>query len=151
MSALARASFVGATVVLAAVVCWDHRLVAKLADLLYHRRDLLVVSTAVLGVGLALLLTRSTDRRTASIVLAALVMIGLAFRLWTAAPPGRLHEIPPRLIGDENGYTALAQGLLQGRFFESPEITPVYPTFIAACYPIFGSYPAVLYVQAFVG
>lgn len=130
------------------------RIVAELAHELFHDRpSLFIALTAALAVGIGLLyIPSSTDRRTALVVLAGLAFMGLVFRLSTAAPPGRLHDIPPRFIGDEAGYNALAEGLLNGRFFESPETTPVYPLFLAAVYLIFDrSYPAVLYVQAFIG
>jgi len=122
-------------------------------ELLHDLPALLLGLTAVLIVGIRLLYIPSTaDRRTSRILLIGLTVLGLAFRLWAAANNERFHDFPVRLVGDEPGYDALARALLDGRFFESPERTPVYPLFLAACYLIFDrSYPAVLYAQAFVG
>lgn len=132
------------------------RIIADLRYVVHHDLPSLAFAlmvTLAMSIGLLYVYIPSmADRRTALIVLTALTFMGLVFRLWTAATTGRLHEIPPHIIGDEKGYNALAQALLDGSFFQTPETTPIYPLFLAACYLIFDhSYPAVLYVQAFIG
>lgn len=115
--------------------------------------DFALMLTLAAGIGLLYVYFPGiADRRTTLIILAAVTFTGLVFRLWTAATTSRLHEIPPHIIGDEKGYNALAQALIEGSFFQTPETTPVYPSFLAASLLIFNhSYPAILYVQAFIG
>jgi 4-amino-4-deoxy-L-arabinose transferase-like glycosyltransferase len=88
---------------------------------------------------------------TVLLVLVGLTVEGLALRLFAASAASHLLTTPSQFFGDEAGYHYLATALLDGHFFEWPARTPVYPLFLAACYWTFGqSFPAVLYVQAFV-
>ncbi len=91
--------------------------------------------------------------RAARAILIGLTVLGLGLRLFMAWSTNQvLPDSPDRLDGDETGYEGLAYWLTQGYFFNWPGRVPVYPTFLAVCYLIFGRSPAtVLYVQAFVG
>lgn len=96
---------------------------------------------------------RLPGRQAVILVVIGVTLLGLGLRLWLAWRANQwLPNTPDRLVGDEPGYDWLASELVQGRFFEWPGRTPVYPMFLALCYVLFGhSYAAVLYAQAFVG
>ncbi len=113
---------------------------------------LALLLTLVAGVGwLYFCVPQDIDARVSRTILAAVTSLGLLFRLWTAMTTGRLFSIPPTFIGDEKGYNVLAEGLLNGIFFQIPETTPVYPLFLAACYALFNhSYLLTLCTQALV-
>ena len=104
---------------------------------------------------IALIVIRISKRDKTQIVillLLGLTIMGLGLRLWEAANTYRLHVTPAKLIGDELRYDDLGWSITQGKFFEWPGSTPIYPLFLALCYLIFGhSYSAVIYVQAFIG
>ncbi|MCC3464802.1 MAG: glycosyltransferase family 39 protein [Microcoleus sp. PH2017_06_SFM_O_A] len=101
------------------------------------------------------ILATQQQRNDRIIVLALifLTLLGLAFRLYLAWRTNQtLPDTPARLTGDEPGYEYLGHSLLEGKFFDWPGRTPVYPFFVAGCYVIFGRSPAsVVYVQAFLG
>jgi 4-amino-4-deoxy-L-arabinose transferase-like glycosyltransferase len=104
-------------------------------------------------IGLTLILLRLPMQQNQQLIaLAGLTLLGLAFRFWVAGGVERLLASPPQLIGDEPRYDALAYELLQGKFFEWPSATPIYPFLLAAAYFVFGhTYGPVLFIQALLG
>jgi 4-amino-4-deoxy-L-arabinose transferase-like glycosyltransferase len=85
--------------------------------------------------------------------LVVLTAAAVALRLWVTWRYNLVHpDTAARLLGDEPGYDYLAWSLFEGRFFDWPGRTPVYPLFLAFSYLLFGhSYAVALYVQAVVG
>jgi 4-amino-4-deoxy-L-arabinose transferase-like glycosyltransferase len=96
-------------------------------------------------------LRSGTTRATAIAV--AIVVLGLALRLYTAWDVNRTQpDTRARLTADEPGYDNLARGLLEGWGLTWPGRVPLYPTWLAGLHRMTGySYAKAIYIQTFVG
>jgi 4-amino-4-deoxy-L-arabinose transferase-like glycosyltransferase len=95
----------------------------------------------------------ATDRALAYWVLCAIVLFGLAIRLFLSWQWNNNHpNSAARLLGDESNYDDIAREMLQGYGVTWPGRAPLYPLWLAGVYWFSGcSYNAVPYAQSLLG
>jgi hypothetical protein len=106
-----------------------------------------------LGIRTRLVQRLEDDAPLRRLLLALILLAAFVYRVWWAHHWNtRTADDAARLTGDEPGYDNLARELLAGDGFTWPGRTPLYPTWLAGVYKVFGtSYDRVPYVQIVLG